>query len=241
MVDWFFRRITDYWDMNYDAVDKYSMVIRRCDKFDKKDCVNLIREAVREHVAALSDKDLTMAAFIMVDDLFKAANYTLISDEGTMIYLQASAGTFCKILRERGYLIHYIADTAFPETLIDYKRPLNLFADWFPWAGIKYLCPQESAAYLMKHDKVDQEEFFKQLPRYIKEAQKLINSVAKDCHDNNQHYLFLNTDNRNGEEVYKLAYEFSNSPGVITITRQESPVKHSKCSVKFPTERFYNP
>ena len=225
--------------MNNDAIDKFTLIIRnQYDEKERKTAIKSIVNAIEKHTVALNDEQLCSAGFIMIDDLYKAANYTVLWDEAISLYLEASAGTFCELLKKRGYLFHYIADNTFPSNWVDFKRPVFIFSKWFNSAGIKYVCPQEAAMFLMKKDKIDEKDYFANLSRYIREAQLVSEEIIKMCHANNDHYVFLNTDDRDSKQVYKCALGYSHSPGVISIIRSDPPVKGSKCSVSFPRDKF---
>ncbi len=99
---------------------------------------NMIRAAVTEHVRVLPDRWLHWAAFIAAEDLYRTANAITAWTSSVADYLACSAGTFFRILSQRGCHLHYVIDNSCQEM----QRPLELFPLWFLACGIHYECPQ---------------------------------------------------------------------------------------------------
>jgi hypothetical protein len=230
----FLRKITDYWDnQKFNAVMQYSRMIEEMQEPERQQVCKNIAGAVAEHARVLTDDELKIAAFIMVDDLYKSANdMPLCWNDHTGKYLQASAGTLCKSLNKRGYLIHYLVYNDFGDSV----RPFLLFPDWFEAAGFIYICPAFFAHELMLQDGLDEDSFSQNLPQYMGSAISFMNSLLKRCHRNNRNYVFLNTFDTEG--LFRLSMDAREKPGVITISGNKAQVKGSKCTVKFPEVPF---
>ena len=67
-------QLTDYWDERVQATDRLSRVLDAVPPSQRDGQVGLIRAAIARHVEALSDVNLTRAAFVVADDLYKAAD-----------------------------------------------------------------------------------------------------------------------------------------------------------------------
>jgi hypothetical protein len=239
MDNWFLNSIYDYWDMRtywetgaHMPIYEYSRIIKKYNPKDREHALKLIQQAIEKHVAHLDDDKLTLAAFIIADDLYKAANEIRIYDPYISNYLEASAGTFFKLLKKRGYFIHYIVNNSFS----DLQRPLHLFDLWYLSAGMKYVCPHKLALSLMETDGLDEKDFSVNLLDYIVEAEYVTEKIIDLCHSNNDNYILLHIDMPQVEAHFSFG---GTKPGVITVHRCEAAIKGSRCRVYPPKEPYF--
>jgi len=226
--DWVFPKIYKYWDWKTDAILVNSEEIGKYDNDTAADVYASIQFAVESHVKNMSEKDLAMQAFVMVEDLYKSVNRPAVRlDESVIEYLQASAGTFCYLLSKRGFSIHYLIDNVFEQTERGMTYPLKAYGPWFNAVGIVYICPQE-IAYEAISDR--QEDYFEMLPIYIGEARSIANEIAARCHKEKRHYVFLDTDYI--PESFGEPLKAKDSPYTLTIFRNEAPIEGSQCSIR---------
>ena len=134
---WMQRKLTDYWDTAQDAIDRHAAALESLDDFELALALREIESAVAEHVRVCSDETMLMAAVPVVDDLYRWASATQQWGGTYPDYLEASAATFFRLLRERGYMLQYLVDNCYE----DLSRPLQLFEACFSRAGLTYVCP----------------------------------------------------------------------------------------------------
>lgn len=226
--DWVFAKIYEYWDWKTDAIFVNSEEIEKYDNDTAADVYVSIQFAIESHVKNMSEKDLAMQAFVMVEDLYKSVNRPAVRlDESVIEYLQASAGTFCYLLSKQGFSIHYLIDNVFEQTEHGMTYPLKAFAPWFNAAGFVYICPQEIA-----HEVISgrQEDYFEMLPIYIGEARSIANEIAARCHKEKRHYVFLDTDYI--QDSFGEPLKAKDSPYTLTIFRNEAPIEGSQSSIR---------
>jgi hypothetical protein len=230
-------QLVAYWDALTDAVWRGSQQLQGLAQDDRASALSGITQDVERWTGALSDDDLAQLASVAADDLYKAASTIELVDEFVFQYLTASAGTFFGLLRQRGYLLHYIVENTFPGL----QRPLEVFRPWFNSTTIVYICPQFLAAELMKADGlmvdgVDSSVVGQHLPKYIGEARHLAGGMVERCTAEGRHFLFLDTDP--AEDSFDAALASQALPGVISVIRNEAPVPGSKVRVLLPPARL---
>jgi hypothetical protein len=150
------------------------------------------------------------------------------------IYLEASAGTLFALAKQRNCILHYLVDNIYEQTEFGMRRPLKLYENWFRSAGLVYICPQAIAISLMDHDKRDPSQYFTLLPKYIAEGIDVAWKVAKKCHTEDRHYVFLNADSSDEPFSFDCCMKIAGSPGIVTGLRTEAPVVGSKISIIYP-------
>jgi hypothetical protein len=231
-VNWQLEKIVDYWDQRVQAIDTLSRQLATVPDEQREAQLKQIQAAILSRAAELSDEDLVLASFVMTDDLYQAVSVLPAWDDALADYLRTSVGAFLSVLHGRGYAIHYVVDNAFKQTTDGMNGPLEWYPTWFRTAGLKYICPQAIAPDIMKHDGYTAEQYFQQLPRYIREARLVANAVVERCHEGNDSYFFLDTDYV--PESFKVPLSAKDAPGVIHVFRNDAPIKGSKCAVDFP-------
>jgi len=210
-VDPFFlRKISDYWDSTTGAVQSLSEKLDTFSGKGREEALNAIRAAVREHIRVLPDKTLCLAACVAVDALYKVASHipawwATISD-----YLAASAGTFFPILRERGFILHYIVDNTFTDT----QRPFQLFPTWFAACQLNYECPQ----LIQATDRLDPASALQSCSRRI-----------QTYFAHREHYVLLDIDSC--DQSFNEAFSQQKEGRVITVFRNEAPELNTKISM----------
>lgn len=234
MKEWLFPKITDYWDnQTRNSIFEYSQMLGFSLQEKKERALQDIREAMCEHTAILDDEQLTYAAFIIADDIYKSANEINLFNLYISEYLEASAGTFFDIVSQRGFCLHYLANNVYAGSASEGMiRPLQFFRYFFLPAGIKYICPHEIALELMKRDGLTVHDYDANIGRYLEEARLVGNMVIEQCHDNNDHYFNLQIDGQKSDFASSLARV--GDPQVITVFRSQPPMAGTSCDVLFP-------
>jgi hypothetical protein len=139
--DWMLPKLIDYWDTRTSAIHHFSRVLNAITSAEGADHVQKIESAIVRHTEALSDEQLTLAAFIVTDDLYKTAAHLSYWDDALEQYLAASAGAFFEALTNRGYSVNYFVDNTYPLLI----GPAHWFHVFFQTASMGYICPQEIA------------------------------------------------------------------------------------------------
>lgn len=229
-MNWVFQNIMDYWNQNKDAIFKHSVEIDRFDSEVKESVFSSIESAINNFEKSASDREMAYQAFIMTEDLYRAANRDVVSFGGTTFqYMNVSAGSFCRLLAKRGFSIHYLVDNTYEQSVWGMTKPLKIYEPWFKAAGFIYVCPQLIALKAMElHEPND--KYFTLLPRYIKEARDIAEAIIMRCHDEQKHYMLLDTDYE--PELFKKAEAAATNPLTLTIFRNEAPVKGSNAQIQ---------
>ena len=234
MNEWLFPKITDYFDNQHrNTIFEYSQMLGFSLQEKKEQALLDIKKAMFEHTAILNDEQLTYAAFIIADDIYKSANEISLFNLYISEYLEASAGAFYQILNQRGFVLHYLANNLYAGTAgAGMIRPLQFFRYFFLPAGIKYICPHEIALELMKRDGLTVQDYDANIAQYLDEARLVGNSVIEKCHENNDHYFNLQIDGEKSNFAPSLARVGEDN--VITVFRSEPPMAGTSCDVLFP-------
>jgi hypothetical protein len=238
LENWFFKKISDYWDnQSKNSIFEYSQLIGNYLPDKQGKTLDEISEAIFEHVAVMDDEQLNYAAFVIADDIYKSANEISIFNSYISNYLAASAGTFFKLLKYRGYCLHYLTNTLFTGSMsLGLMRPTQVFSHFFVSSGIRYICPHEIALDLMKRDGLNESDYDDNIARYLPEAENIGNMIIDQCQDNNDSYFNLQI---GGEaKNFQNSFERIKDKGVITVFRSEPPISGTTCTVKFPEESF---
>lgn len=229
MDEWFLNRLTDYWDnREQNSIAIYSQQLGKCTPKEKSEAEDAIRAAIAKHVSVLTDEQLLNAAFIITDDIYKSVNGMSSYNDLVTDYLTASVGTFFQLFHERGYALHYLTNNTFT----DWKMPIFILGRIFVPAGMVYICPQQIAQMLMKHDQITLTDYFDHLPRYIQEAEGIAEEVLERCHAQGESYFYLYVDGET--ENFNTAIEEIGEEGVLTVFREEAPVAGTSCLVYSP-------
>jgi hypothetical protein len=144
MQNWMLPHIYDYWDERVHAIDQLSCALDAIPPSQRDARVGFIQAAIARHVEALSDVQLTRAAFVVADDLYKAADRLSYWNYALKLYLWASARPFFEAVRTRGFTLAYVADNSFE----DLMRPVLFYPVWYKAIGLSYICPERIAYYL---------------------------------------------------------------------------------------------
>ena len=198
-------KISDFWDSTKDAIPRFAAKLEALPPEFAEEMTNMIPAAVTEHVRVLLDQWLHWAAFIVAEDLYRTANAITAWTSSVADYLACSAGTFFRILSQRGCHLHYVIDNSCQEM----QRPLELFPLWFLACGIHYECPQllESSG----------------TPPC--DSRGLATQHLRQAFAAGRHYLFLDTDST--DSSFEAPIEQLGTQGVLTIVRNEAPVPGS--------------
>lgn len=231
--EWMHRRIGDYWDPRADAIDVAGRKIRELTPEQRSVALAEIQEAVTKHVEALSDETLVTAAAIVADDLYSSGCSIGWWSEDLGDYLRASAGTFSRLLSERGFELQYLVENYWE----DLERPLEHFPDWYRAAGIIYCCPQMAIRKLAEYDGLESEdEIAPVASRYAEEARAVVEQLVAKCQEHGDHFIHLEADA--AEEIFErnfpLALKRRGAKGVLTVERVEAPGPGTEMRVSPP-------
>lgn len=227
-TNWIFTIIKDYWNWKTDAIFANAAKIAKYDEKKQNDTYGLIRQSIHSLAETFTERDLAVNAFLMCEDFYKSLNRpTIRLDNSLMQYIHASCGSFCEILFQRGFAVHYLIDNTFEQTEFGMTYPLRAFPFLFRAAGFVYICPQHIAFEMITYDK--KEKYFDHLPDYIGKARLASSGLIDKCHRDGRHYVLLDTDA--DEKLLEKAMDFGNTPHVVTVLRNEAPIEGSTCAV----------
>jgi hypothetical protein len=221
--------ITDYWDQRSCHLQRLCAMVETWGEERVEDWAAGIASGVTEHAQSLSDSEIAMAAFSMIDDVYKAVSVASDCSDVVKEYLHASAGTLCRIVHDRGYRIHYLVDNTFQE----YGGPIWLFGQWFRASGFEYICPQEVALGFMESDGIAGKQFNESLPNYAARSRAVADKNRTACDQRGAHYVYFDADSSPGSFEPSLV-DNAETADVITIFRNDAPVKGSKCLLILP-------
>jgi hypothetical protein len=233
-MDWFCSRITDYWNPNTDAIGWFAAQMRALSQEELARAGSSLSETILEHTRVLSDADLLRAATILADDSFKSVWVSRYLDHAVSLYLNSSASVFLNVLRQRGYVLHYFVDNTFPQTPDGFQPLLDVLGLWFESAGFVYICPQAAALDMMAADGIARDSYFVQLNRYMAEARYLAHTLMDRCQATGRHYVLIDAD---FEEELIPSILKRDRPGILTVFRNEPPVKGTKLHIVYPIQR----
>ncbi len=203
-------KLSDYWDTAKDAIPRFAAELAAQSPTAAKETTTAIRAAVTEHLRVLPDQWLPRVAFVVAEDLYRAANTITAWNASVADYLACSAATFFGLLSQRGYRLHYVIDNSFQEM----QRPIQLFPLWFRACGIEYQCPQ-----------LVESEFGLEPT----ESQGVVSQVLRGFFADGRHYVVLDTDSI--ESSFDTPLEQRDTKGVLTVIRTEAPGPGSKALV----------
>jgi len=127
-TNWIFDNIFDYWDQRKDAIFLHSRKLATFSDDKRLEALDLIQFSIRNQVQKFTDEQLVAHAFVMADDLYKAANRQINAfDKALFQYLEASVSTFCSLITKRGFTIHYLIDNTFQKTPQGMFKPLEIY------------------------------------------------------------------------------------------------------------------
>jgi hypothetical protein len=228
--------LADYWDQTSGAINRAALRLSKLNGPERLVACGQIRDAVRMGAHALADGQLLQAAVSMVDDLYKYVNEEVLMDEALFDYLDAFGRTLTKSVRERGYVIRYVVENQFSGIDFLMLGPFDLFPRVFNAAGFVYICPQQLGLHLMRADGITASEYARAIAQYITEARLVGDKLVSKCHDDDQHYVFLEADYQKG--ALDIALRGRGAPGVLSVFRQDAPVPGSEVFVAFPEHKL---
>jgi hypothetical protein len=209
-------KLTDYWDRRAGAIDAYSARLDALSGAERHAAIGEITAAVTEQVRVLPGDLLVHGAVAIVDDIYAGASATTRWDQGLADYLDASAGTFLRLLAEQGVIVQYLVDNAWP----DMTKPLKLLRPWLNHAGLVYVCPQAIAVDLAEGDGASG-DVVDLINRYRDESRHVADQLVQRCQSTRRHFMHLDTDWE--KESFSAAFKMAGAPGVMTIFRNQPP------------------
>ncbi len=226
---WMLPKITDYFDTQTDAVQKY------LDKLEISHQVESdfteIREAVSEHMRVLPLKWLLTVSYVVADDLYKTGNALRLWTQRHSQYIEASAGTFFQRFQEKGYVLRYGINNSFEQTDFGLQRPLYLLPALFAASGLVYVCPETVGVELMKHDGVPSSQFVKKYRQYEAESPHVARSLVQKCNEMRKSYVVLELGDKQ-DLLSEISADAETK--VVTVFRSEPPIAGSNISVTLP-------
>ena len=185
---------------------------------------------------------LTRAAFVVADDLYKAADRLSYWNSALQTYLWASANPFFEAVRTRGFILSYVVDNSFE----DLTRPVRFYPLWYKPTGLCYICPPHIAYDLPIWEKVGPKGDLPKddlqqpldparlnlIPSYIAEARDIACQLIRKCYDSGRHFVLLTTDGQG--DGLSATLDASGHARVIRVIRDEAPIPGSRCTVSFP-------
>ena len=221
-------KISDYLDTAQDAIPRFAAELSGLPPTAAKEMADAVRAEVTEHVRVCPDKELLLAAFVVAEELYRAAATIEFWDASVADYLQCSAATFFGLLSQRGYQLHYVVDNLYE----DPQRPTEFFPQWFHACGLAYICPLFAAFGLMNADGVAETDLAASVAYYLAEARNVASVALLLSRKRGRHYVYLETDLEEG--CLDLALEGRGTPGVLSVFRNEAPVPGSRAAVVSP-------
>lgn len=235
MGDWMYAKLTDYWDTRVGAIERAAERLEALEEAGRAAALSEIEAAVTRHVEAMSDDWLIHVCLPFADDLYKAANWMGWWNADLEDYLAASAGTFSRLLADRGIQIQYLIDNQWE----DPTAAIELFLLWFRAAGFNFICPQDLARqFAMRDGARGDDEIAARAPVYTAEARREANVVAGECQQLGGHFVHLDADSE--PNSWDKALERRGAPGVVTIQRDAAPLPGSTVGVWNP-EGYQSP
>jgi hypothetical protein len=221
-----------YWDQTKRAINRHALRLEKLSEIERRVAYSQIRTAMRIQVRDLEDEKLLQAAVSMVDDLYKYVNDEVMLAQVLFEYLEAFGSTLTEVVLDRGYVIRYVVENQFSGVDFLLIGPFDVFPRVFNAAGFVYVCPQHQSLKLMERDGIDASEYAQAVAEYITEARHVCDRVVTKCHDEGQHFIFLEADYQEG--ALDIAMRGRKAPGVLHIFRDEAPVPGSRVFVSFP-------
>ncbi|MEJ7785476.1 MAG: hypothetical protein WKF96_11780 [Solirubrobacteraceae bacterium] len=221
--------MADYWNPWNGAVDAAGQRLDALDPDALRGAVTKIEAAIESHVSAVDDGTLLDGAMVAADDLYKSACTMDRWDESLSSYLAASAGTFFRLLGERGFVLQYLVDNQWA----DLSRPTQLFPHWYRAAGLTYVCPQTIMLELPEYEVVAKTDGAERAAAFvINEARDIADTIVRGCQERNGHFVHLDCDWV--AESFDSADRERGASGVLTVRRDLAPERDSKIQVWYP-------
>ena len=222
---WMLPRISDYCDQpggsafEEGAIHRHSRRLASLSGPARTLALGEINDSMGRHCEALDDEMIVMAAFILAEDLYKAASVLTYLDDPMHDYLSAVCRPFWLHLKTRGYSVHYVVDNGYQNTHAGMTGPLRGFPALFGAAGLLYVCPQALAVHLMEADEVPSANLHERMNHYIREAREVAGKALDRFRDERVSFIYLDTDAT--DESLRFAISEFEHPGVIGLLRTE--------------------
>jgi hypothetical protein len=226
---WASPRIADYWDPWGGAIDAAGLRLSTLGSDEVQAATAQIADAMGSHVDFFDDGALLDAALVVADDLYKSACAIDRWDDSLETYLAASAGTFFRLLGERGFTVQYLVDNQWA----DLARPQTLFPHWYRAAGLTYVCPQAIMAMLPEYKLIGEADGYEAATgAVINEARDVADKIVRGCQERNEHFIQLDCDWV--EQSFALAEQRRGDSSVLTVLRNLSPERDTRVEVTYP-------
>jgi hypothetical protein len=200
--------------LNHNRFNKIADGHSRRHRSEQQNHMQLISAAINRHIGALSDEQVTTAAFIAVEDLYKTVAYLSYWDNALAQYLQATGEAFFGALANRGYSVHYFIDNTWNSLI----GPAHWFKVFFGMASLAYICPQALACRIFETDRPEA-EWPALVSKYIVAARAVANRLVDDFHRDARSFVFLDIN----AEDFSAATKTVGKHGVVHVFRREAP------------------
>ena len=227
---WMLPKVTDYFDSQTDAIQRFVDKLKNSRDVERD--VSAIREAVSEHMRVLPPQWVFSAAVAIVDDLYKTGNSLPLWDEHHGKYIEASAGSFFQLFRDKGFVLRYGINNGFEQTDSGMQRPLYLLPALFAAAGLVYICPQAVGLLTMEHDGIPGSDFLTNYGRYEAESRHMALMLLGKCKKSRRSFVVLELGD--DDALLKDFRSAALKENVVTVFRCEPPIAGSKIDVRFP-------
>jgi len=227
--EWFFPRLTDYFDWEKNAIVQNSRKLEKLDQSDRKVALKSIDSAIQKHTRALTDKELVSVAFIIVEDLYKNITQNITKwDNFLEGYLMIVGMFFFSDLHKRKFRIRYIIDNHYDNSPVGLMGPVYWFPKFFETAGLTYICPHHQI-YSEDQKKENLPEKIGAIKKELLEANRrnFRRAVIK-CEREQSNYVAMIIDSDEQNMEFLLDFIDIEDEMAISVIRQERPVKGSK-------------
>lgn len=228
-LDWGLRKITDYWDYQTSAVPTYSQLLETVRESEWPAEEARLASCVRQRCDVLSDEWLVSAAGILAEDLYKGVLASWRWRPSMEAYLRASAGALLDAMSQRGFVLQYVVHNSFAPDEVGLAGPLIAFPLWFGSAGFACISAEAIAFHIMEHDAIPEPDRYRNLGRYIREAQLVAAGVLARLQADNRHFAYFDGDMT--EASRDAALREAGTRGVLCVFRTEAPVPKSRCHI----------
>lgn len=226
-AEWMHAKLSDYWDVNVDAVGAAAKRIGPLEGPARQAALDEISAAVDSHLGVLDRNWLIQLSPSLVDDLYKAASRMLAFDGEIHDYLQVAIKPIVDALAKEGILVQYLVDNSWP----DWEGAADLVGTWFRFAGLGFVCAQELARELVLEAKADGKgpPEAGELPALARQA---ANEVVAEQQELGGSFIQLDMDMEAGS--FEQAIRRAGSEGVVTVIRSEAPDPGTRIKLRYP-------
>ncbi len=224
-----FRKVTDYWDKQADAIDNACQRLSPMSESARLQAIDEMQRAIERHFAVLDDSLAAQTCWIMVEDLYKSVTVSTYWNENLRLYIAATAGRYSALLSARGITFNFVINNEFEPTTFGMLGPIEVFGRWFNAAGFVYICPQQLARDRMAVDGHPPDAYEQQFQRYAAEGVHAAGRAVAQCHEESRHFVYFDADATT--ESLEQALSRHGQPGHVVAYRDAPPWPGTTSSV----------